>query len=83
MCTFQCNGKGGSVLLQFQFYRKIEPSFCNGATRAFHTKIGLIFDPGNEIFHAITSEVSKLRHFVNFMYCQKTKITIFINFRVI
>ena len=42
----------------------------------------LFVDPENEIFHAITSEISKLRHFVNFRYCQRTKITIFINFRV-
>ena len=41
-----------------------------------------VYDPENEIYFAITSEISKLGRFIYFKYYQRTKITILLNFRV-
>ena len=42
----------------------------------------LFYDPENGIFFLITSEISKLGHFVYFIYRQSTKLDIILNFRV-
>ena len=40
------------------------------------------YDPENEIFFLITSEISKSGRFVHFIYCLSTKVDILLNFRV-
>ena len=52
-------------------------------TDEFYAPQSLFFyDPENEIFFLITSEISKLGLFVYFIYCQSVKAIIPINLRV-
>ena len=56
-------------------------------TRVFQTKIAQLKVNSSLIlrvkyFFLITSEISKLGRFVYFIYCQSTKVTILLNFRV-
>ena len=62
------------LMLPARAERNLSHENCAGRSLFF-------YDPVNEIFCLITSEISKLGRFVHFIYCQSTKVAILLNFR--